>query len=67
LPEAYHYLHYYSRAYGAPADASPKLLDNLRAAIRDLGGDPTLVRDDPISIGCGVSARRPSMPDVLAR
>jgi hypothetical protein len=66
LPEAYHYLHYYSRAYGTPADAPPKLLDNLRAVIRDLGGDPTSCRDDPISIGCGGSARRPSMPDVLA-
>jgi hypothetical protein len=43
LAEAYHYLKYYSRAYGAPEDAPPKLLDNLRAAIRDLGGDPTLV------------------------
>jgi hypothetical protein len=43
LAEAYHYLHYYSRAYGTPEDAPPKLLENLRAAIRDLGGDPTLV------------------------
>jgi hypothetical protein len=43
LAEAYHYVSYYSRAYGAPEDAPPKLLENLRAAIRDLGGDPTLV------------------------
>jgi len=40
LAEAYHYLSYYSRAYGTPADAPPKLLDNLRAAICELGGDP---------------------------
>jgi hypothetical protein len=43
LAEAYRYLKYYARAYGAPEDAPPKLLDNLRAAIGDLGGDPTLV------------------------
>jgi hypothetical protein len=43
LAEAYHYLRYYCRAYGTPADAPPKLLENLRAAIRELGGDPTLV------------------------
>jgi hypothetical protein len=43
LAEAYHYLSYYSRAYGTPDDAPPKFLDNLRAAIRELGGDPAAV------------------------
>jgi hypothetical protein len=43
LAEAYHYLSYYARAYGTPDDAPPALLENLRVAIRELGGDPTAV------------------------
>jgi len=43
LAEAYHYLSYYSRAYGTPADAPPRLLENLRMAIGELGGDPAAV------------------------
>jgi hypothetical protein len=43
LAEAYHYLSYYSRAYGTPDDAPPHLLENLCRAIRGLGGDPTAV------------------------
>jgi hypothetical protein len=43
LAEAYHYLSYYSRAYGTPADAPPRLLENLRMAIGELGADPAAV------------------------
>jgi hypothetical protein len=43
LAEAYHYLSYYARAYGTPDDAPPHLLENLRVAIRGLGGDPAAV------------------------
>jgi hypothetical protein len=43
LAEAYHYLDYYRRAYGTPADASHRLLASIRDEIRALGGDPALV------------------------
>ncbi|MCW2995579.1 MAG: hypothetical protein JWQ18_3074 [Conexibacter sp.] len=43
LAEAYHYLSYYSRAYGTPHDAPPQLLEDLRVAIGELGGDPDSV------------------------
>jgi hypothetical protein len=43
LAEAYKYLKYYSGVYGAPGDAPPQLLENLRAAIRELDGDPDAV------------------------
>jgi hypothetical protein len=43
LAEAYHYLSYYSRAYGTPEDAPPNLLENLRVAIRELGREPAAV------------------------
>jgi hypothetical protein len=43
LAEAYHYLSYYSHAYGTARDAPPQLLENLRVAVRELGGDPAAV------------------------
>ena len=43
LAHAYHYLSYYSRAYGTPADAPPALIASLRASITELGGDPDAV------------------------
>ena len=43
LAHAYHYLSYYSRAYGTPADAPPALIASLRASIEELGGDPDAV------------------------
>jgi hypothetical protein len=44
LAQAYKYLSYYSRAYGTPDDAPPQMLEHLRAAIRELGGDPDAVQ-----------------------
>lgn len=43
LAEAYHYLHYYARAYGLPSDAPPRLLTMISDEITELGGDPHLV------------------------
>jgi hypothetical protein len=43
LAQAYHYLSYYSRVYGTPADAPPALITSLRASIDELGGDPDAV------------------------
>lgn len=45
LAQGYHYLDYYSRAYPDPAD-SERVCAVIRAAVLELGGDPTLVPTD---------------------